>query len=242
MTISEITSVNDSNIDIFTKIPERQLLTINEPAPGIFIAESFKVLERALHAGYEPVSLLVEKSRLPLLQESAIISYLEKDCIPVYTAPEDELDKMTGYHLTGGCLCAMKRRFTGLPKPLLEKSRRVVILENVMNPTNIGAIFRSAAALGMDAVLLTTSCADPLYRRAIRVSMGTVFQIPWTFIDSKELTWPAQGLELLHECGYRLLPWPFATSPWTSLTPSSKAKKSWQLSWALRVKDFLPRP
>ncbi len=213
MKIIEITDLNLPELDIYTKISERQLMTINEPAPGLFIAESFKVLERALLAGYKPVSAVVEKS---CLEEFEKLSHVEKshgtfsatdigpdsptqqescfskgshmnspfgDSFPVFTATGDVLDSITGYHLTGGCLCAMERKEIPSPVSILESSRRIVLLENVMNPTNIGAIFRSAAALGMDGVLLTKSCSDPLYRRAIRVSMGTVFQIPWTFID-----------------------------------------------------------
>ena len=205
MRILDIENLEDPNLDVYARIPERQLLTINEPNPGLFIAESFKVLDRALAAGYEPISVLVEKSRLAMLEDSAIKPLLDSEAIPVYSASEEVLDKMTGYHLTGGCLCAMKRKPPEPLKPFLDKFHRIVILENVMNPTTIGAIFRSAAALGMDAVLLTTSCADPLYRRAIRVGMGTVFQIPWTFIDSsKELSWPGNGIDLLHECGFKL--------------------------------------
>lgn len=204
MNIMEITDINTSELDIYCRIPERQLLTINEPAPGIFIAESFKVLERALNAGFNPISALVEKSCFSSLKELLREKTDLPEDFPVYTASEDVLDKTTGYHLTGGCLCAMERRELFSPMDILKNSRRIAFLENIMNPTNVGAIFRSAAALGMDAVLLTRSCSDPMYRRAIRVSMGTVFQIPWAFIDSKNVSWPGDGIGLLHEHGFKL--------------------------------------
>ena len=206
--ISKINDIENQQLGIYTKIPERQLLTANEPAPGIFIAESMKVLERALDAGYEPISLVVEDKNLAEVTsgESVLSNKLLKAFqgqLPVFTADENTLDKITGYHLTGGCLCAMKRKDLPRPEEILKGAKRIVILENVMNPTNVGAIFRSAAALFMDAVLLTHSCADPLYRRCIRVSMGNVFLIPWTFIDSKEMTWPGQGLEYLNSLGFK---------------------------------------
>lgn len=209
--IQEINSLDIPALEVYSKIPERQLLTINEPAPGIFIAESMKVLERALDAGYEPISMLVCDSNLEELTDGnsdLSVKLLEAakkltDSLPVYVADEKTLDLLTGYHLTGGCLCAMKRKQMPSPGDILKDARRIVILENVMNPTNVGAIFRSAAALSMDAVLLTHSCADPLYRRCIRVSMGNVFLIPWTFIDSKNMYWPGQGMEYLHSLGYK---------------------------------------
>lgn len=209
--IENIYKLDIDELDIYSKVPERQLLTINEPAPGIFIAESMKVLERALDAGYEPISVLVNEGNLEevtagksnlskkLLRASENLEY----GLSVYVGSEDTLDSLTGYHLTGGCLSAMNRQ---MPRPLdevLENAHRIVILENVMNPTNVGAIFRSAAALNMDAVLLTHSCSDPLYRRCIRVSMGNVFLIPWTFVDSRAMTWPEKGMEYLHSKGFK---------------------------------------
>ena len=210
--IENIYKLDIDELDLYSKIPERQLLTINEPSPGIFIAESMKVLERALDAGYKPISVLVNETNLMELTagKSELSQKLIKSAescaepLPVYVGSEDTLDGLTGYHLTGGCLCAMERQ---APTPLdevLKDARRIVILENVMNPTNVGAIFRSAAALSMDAVLLTHSCSDPLYRRCIRVSMGNVFLIPWTFVDSKELSWPEKGFEYLHSKGFKL--------------------------------------
>ncbi|MBE5826593.1 MAG: RNA methyltransferase [Butyrivibrio sp.] len=204
MNIMEITDINSSELDIYYRLPERQLLTINEPAPGIFIAESFKVIERALTAGFKPISALVEKRSLPALEMLLKEKSVPASDFPIYTATGKVLDSMTGYHLTGGCLCAMERRELFSPVDILKSSRRIAFLENIMNPTNVGAIFRSAAALGMDAVLLTRSCSDPLYRRSIRVSMGTVFRIPWAFIDSKNVLWPNDGIELLHENGFKL--------------------------------------
>ncbi len=204
MIVTEINNIDIPELDPYTRISERQLLTINEPEPGIFIAESFKVLTRALSAGYEPISAIVEKSQLEAFSSDSFYQKNIPADMPVFTATEDVLDSITGYHLTGGCLCAMKRKEPSSAIDILRNSRRIALLEGVMNPTNVGAIFRSAAALSMDAVLLTRSCSDPLYRRTIRVSMGTVFQIPWAFIDTKNLLWPSGGIDLLHEYGFKL--------------------------------------
>lgn len=197
--IIEITDFNAPELDIYARLTEGQLLNRHEPDKGIFIAESPKVIERALDAGYIPISLLMETKHVETQAREIL-----RRCgdIPVYTAEFEVLTRLTGFHLTRGMLCAMYR----LPLPELKdicmNARRIAVLENVMNPTNVGAIFRSAAALNMDAVLLTSSCSNPLYRRAIRVSMGTVFQIPWTFFDS-QTTWPQQGIRLLHELGFK---------------------------------------
>ena len=204
MFITELDNTEIPELDLYTKISERQLLTINEPNPGVFIAESFKVLQRALTAGYEPISAIVEKSQFDAFMSNAFFAQAFQSDLPVFTASEDVLDSITGYHLTGGCLCAMKRKEPSSVIDILRHSTRIALLEGVMNPTNVGAIFRSAAALSMDAVLLTRSCSDPLYRRTIRVSMGTVFQVPWAFIDSKNLLWPSGGIDLLHEYGFKL--------------------------------------
>ena len=162
-----------------------------DPTKAMFIAESPKVIERALDAGYEPVSILVEENRMTGESLDAINRCGD---IPVYTAPMDVLTQLTGYRLTRGLLCAMRRKKLPTPEAVLAGTRRVAVLEEVMNPTNIGAIFRSAAALGMDAVLLTPGCSDPLYRRSARVSMGTVFQVPWTFLpDNWQETLRAHG-------------------------------------------------
>lgn len=179
--IIEITNLNIPELDIYARMSEVQLLHINEPAQGIFIAESPIVIERALDAGYSPISMLVERKHLDG-QACKIISRCQD--VPVYTSDFEILTKLTGYKLTRGMLCAMQRHTLPSVEDICANARRIAVLENVMNPTNIGAIFRSAAALDVDAVLLTPACSDPLYRRAIRVSMGNVFQIPWTYITS----------------------------------------------------------
>lgn len=195
--IIEITDFNDKNLDPYARLNETQLLHYYEPKDGLFIAESPKVIERALNAGYEPVSLLLEKKHIDT-QASEIIDRLGD--IPIYTAEFDVLTKLTGYKLTRGALCLLRRQPLPLVEDICEKTKRIVILENVMNPTNVGAIFRSAAALNMDAILLTSGCSNPLYRRASRVSMGTVFQIPWTILS--EAAWPTVGLSLLKDLGF----------------------------------------
>ncbi len=177
--IIEISDFSATELDIYARLTEAQLMNRFDPANAMFIAESPKVIQRALDGGYQPVSILVEKSRMV---GEALEAIERCGDVPVYTAPMDVLTQLTGYRLTRGLLCAMRR----IPLPTLEKvlqgAKRVAVLEEVMNPTNIGAIFRSAAALGMDAVLLTPGCSDPLYRRSARVSMGTVFQVDWTFL------------------------------------------------------------
>ena len=197
--IIEITDFNAPELDIYARLTEGQLLNRHEPDKGIFIAESPKVIERALDAGYIPISLLMETKHAETQAREIL-----KRCgeVPVYTAEFEVLTQLTGFHLTRGMLCAMYRLPLLKLKDVCMNARRVAVLENVMNPTNVGAIFRSAAALNMDAVLLTASCSNPLYRRAIRVSMGTVFQIPWTFFDSRT-AWPQQGIRLLHEFGFK---------------------------------------
>ena len=178
-----ITDFNAPEFDLYARLNESQLLHYYEPSPGLFIAESPKVVERALNAGCQPLSILVEQKHLEGEAKELITRCGD---IPVYTAEFDILTKITGFQLTRGLLCAMRRPALPTVEEICKKSRRIAVLENVMNPTNVGAIFRSAAALGMDAVLLTRGCSDPLYRRASRVSMGTVFQIPWTYIDTKK--------------------------------------------------------
>ncbi len=203
--IIELTDFNTPELDVYARLNENQLFHRNEPAPGIFIAESPKVIERALDAGYEPVSLLLEKKHVKGEAKEIIARCGD---IPVFTAELDVLTQLTGFQLTRGVLCAMRRK----PLPTVEEvcagARRIAVLENVMNPTNIGAIFRSAAALNMDAVLLTSACSDPLYRRASRVSMGTVFQIPWTYLDGeieqKESgKYPKSDISRLKELGFK---------------------------------------
>ena len=180
MNLIEITDFHAPELDVYARLTEAQLLNRFEPAKGMFIAESPKVIMRALDAGCVPVSILVERSRM--VGES--LEVIDRcDGVPVYTADLDGLTQLTGYQLTRGLLCAMRRPKLPTVETVLTNARRVAVLENVQNPTNVGAIFRSAAALGMDAVLLTPACSNPLYRRSCRVSMGTVFQVPWTYME-----------------------------------------------------------
>lgn len=197
--IIEITDFEAPELDIYARLTEGQLLNRHEPEKGIFIAESPKVIERALDAGCVPISLLMETKHVESQAKEIIRRCGE---IPVYTAEFEVLTQLTGFHLTRGLLCAMYRPALPRLEEVCAGARRIAVLENVMNPTNVGAIFRSAAALNMDAVLLTGACSNPLYRRAIRVSMGTVFQIPWTFFDS-QTSWPQQGMRRLHELGFK---------------------------------------
>ena len=198
--IIEITDFNAPELDIYARLSETQLLHLYEPDSGIFIAESPKAVERALDARYTPISLLAEKKHIDN-QAKDIISRCGD--VPVFTAEFDILTQLTGFQLTRGILCAMRRRSLPSVEEVCAGARRIAILENVMNPTNVGAIFRSAAALNMDAVLLTPFCSNPLYRRAIRVSMGTVFQIPWTYFDAKTAAWPEAGMNLLKKMGFK---------------------------------------
>lgn len=192
--IIEITDFNSPQLDIYARMSEGQLLNRHEPEKGIFIAESPKVVERALDAGCEPISMLVERKHIDGEAKPIIDRCRE---VPVYTAPFEVLTQLTGFKLTRGMLCAMHRPQLPNVSEVCSKARRIAVLENVMNPTNVGAIFRSAAALNMDAVLLTHGCSNPLYRRAIRVSMGTVFQIPWTFLNEEK------GVSELKELGFK---------------------------------------
>ena len=198
--IIEITNFELPELDVYARLNESQLLHFNEPNPGIFIAESPKVIERALNAGYQPISFLIEKKEIGA-QAEEIFSRWES--VPVYTAEFEVLKQLTGFGLTRGMLCAMERLSLKSVEEVCKNARRIAVLENVVNPTNVGAIFRSAAALNMDAVLLTPACSDPLYRRAARVSMGTVFQVPWTFFDKKKVSWPDGGIQVLKEMGFQ---------------------------------------
>ena len=197
--IIEITDFEAPELDIYARLSEGQLLNRHEPEKGLFIAESPKVIERALDAGCAPVSLLIEKKHIDG-QAKDIVARCEN--VPVYTAEFDVLTKLTGFKLTRGALCAMRRPQLPSIENVCSGARRIAILENVMNPTNVGAIFRSAAALNIDAILLTPACSNPLYRRAIRVSMGTVFQIPWTYFPSDDNTCAASGLSVLKTMGF----------------------------------------
>lgn len=179
--IITITDFQAPELDIYARCSETQLLHYYEPKGGIFIAESPKVIERALNIGCEPISILTETKHIDT-QLSGILSHFPE--LPVYTAPYEVLTQLTGFALTRGALCAMHRPALKSVGELCRDARRIAVLENVVNPTNVGAIIRSAAALHMDAILLTPACSDPFYRRAARVSMGTVFQIPWTYLSS----------------------------------------------------------
>lgn len=198
--MSEMIQIKDFHapeLDVYARLSESQLLHYYEPQEGLFLAESPRVIERALDAGYEPVSFLAGREELAANQ-----TLFEKyENTPVYIAETKILEQLTGFALTRGMLCAMRRRPLPAMKEICRNARRIAILENVVNPTNVGAIFRSAAALGMDAVLLTSGCSNPLYRRAIRVSMGTVFQVPWTILPGGDF-WPEKGIAELQKEGF----------------------------------------
>lgn len=211
LNIIEIKDFNAQELDVYARLTEAQLLNKDHPEDGMFIAESPKVIGRALDAGYTPVSVLAEQRQLEENNETRqVLRRYENTDIPIYTADFNVLAKLTGFKLTRGMLCAMRRRPLQNYLELCAGKSRIAILENVMNPTNVGAIFRSAAALHMEAVLLTPGCSDPLYRRASRVSMGTVFQVPWTFIQDeneircqREIFWPKQAITKLKQMGYK---------------------------------------
>lgn len=197
-----VTDWNQPELELFHKLTEPQLLHYLEPELGLFIAESPNVIERALAAGYRPRSILLEERHVEG-RAAHILSQVGD--IPVFAAGPSDMNRLEGFSqeklsLTRGVLCAMYRKPLPSVEDVLQGAGRIAVLEDVVNPTNVGAIFRSAAALGMDAILLSAGCSDPLYRRAIRVSMGTVFQIPWTFWDSGD--WPESGLDTLREAGF----------------------------------------
>lgn len=198
--IYDITDFSAPELDVYARLTEAQLLNRFEPAKGMFIAESPKVIHRALDGGYEPVSLLMERKDITGAAREVIAR-----CpgIPVYTADEELLCNLTGYHLTRGVLCAMRRPAPHTAEELCRNAHRVAVLEGIVDSTNIGAIFRGAAALGMDAVLLSPSCCDPLCRRAVRVSMGTVFQVPWAVLGDSPADWPEGGMARLHAMGFK---------------------------------------
>lgn len=228
--IIQIESLKDRRLDAYVRLTEVQLRNRLEPEKGIFIAESEKVIVRALNAGYQPLSLLIPEHRLQ--RSAALIERIEADfCsegtsagsaqlmdegsrsegnagvleqgdIPIFVAPSEEIEKLTGFELTRGVLCAMKRKPLPSLDELLRDARRVAVLEDITNHTNVGAVFRNAAALGFDAVVITPGCCDPLYRRAIRVSMGTVFQIPWTRFEATVDEWHDSGVDQLKQLGF----------------------------------------
>ena len=198
--IIEISDFSAPELDVFARLTEAQLRSRQDPGKSLFIAESPKVIERALNAGYEPVSLLMERKHIEG-QANGIIARCGD--VPVYTADRELLAALTGYELTRGVLCAMRRRPLPTVEELCSNARRVAVLESIVDPTNVGAIFRSAAALNVDAVLVTPTCCDPLYRRVVRVSMGTVFQVPWTRIGEDHTQWPQPGIDRLQKLGFK---------------------------------------
>ena len=199
MDLREITDFNAPELDVYARLTENQLVNRADPANALFIAESPLVIGRALDAGCVPVSFLMERKHVEG-KASELLARCPAD-IPVYAAPLEVLEQLTGFKLTRGMLCAMRRPKLPTVEQVCAGARRVAVLENVMNPTNIGAIFRSAAALGIDAVLLTPACHDPLFRRASRVSMGTVFQVPWARIGSAR-DWACEGVARLRDAGF----------------------------------------
>lgn len=197
--IIEIKDFHAPELDVYARLTENQLLNLPDSEHGLFIAESPRVIERALDAGYIPVSFLLERKHIDGEAKNMIARC---EGIPVYTADFEVLTRLTGFKLTRGALCAMQRPALLDLRTVCAGARRIAVLENVMNPTNVGAIFRNAAALNLDAVILTPACSNPLYRRAVRVSMGTVFQIPWTFFDRELPDQPPADVGVLKELGF----------------------------------------
>lgn len=198
--IIEITDFHAPELDPYARLTQNQLRNRLEPEKGIFIAESPKVIDRALDAGYKPVSLLMERKQITG-PAAGILSRCGD--APVYTADREMLAELTGFELTRGVLCAFRRPAPRPVEELCKNARRVSVLEGIVDSTNVGAIFRSAAALNMDAVLINPSCCDPLCRRAVRVSMGTVFQVPWGQLGETPADWPEKGMDILHSLGFK---------------------------------------
>ena len=204
MPIIEITDLHDPALDPYARLTENQLRSRKHPESGIFIAESRTVVTLALDAGYTPVSFLIEHSQLHG-NSASLVQHIagQYPDVPVYTAPGSLLEKLTGFTLSRGVLAVMKRPVLPTVEEVCKNARRIAVLENIMDAANVGAIIRSAAALGMDAVLVTPQCSDPLLRRAARVSMGTVVQIPWTYIGQDAADWPEKGMDTLRAMGFR---------------------------------------
>ena len=198
--IHEITDLTAPELDVYARLTQAQLRNRLEPEKGIFIAESPKVIARALDAGYQPLSLLMERKQITG-PAAGILSRCGD--APVYTADREMLAELTGFELTRGVLCAFRRPAPRPVEELCKNARRVAVLEGIVDSTNVGAIFRSAAALNMDAVLINPSCCDPLCRRAVRVSMGTVFQVPWGQLGETPADWPEKGMDILHSLGFK---------------------------------------
>ena len=228
--IMEITDLTSPELDIYARLNETQLRHLYEPKPGIFIAESPRVIERALDVGCVPISCLCERRHIEGAAEDILSRCGE---IPVYTAEYEVLTKLTGFALTRGMLCAMYRPKLPTVQEVCQNAHRIAVLEDIVNPTNIGAIFRSAAALQMDAVLLTPACSDPLYRRAIRVSMGTVFQIPWTYLDQ-------DGLDSIWKMGFKTAAMALRDDSVSIDDPALERKRSLQSYLEQREMGLLP--
>ncbi len=208
--ITYIETIDDARLDAYARLTEAQLRSRLEPERGVFIAESGKVIERAVEGGMVPLSLLMEEKFLAGMQSiiDRIAQLYPGFDLPVFILPHGQLKKLTGFELTRGALGAFRRPTPASVEDVCRGARRIAVLEDITNHTNVGAIFRSAAALGMDAVLVTQACYDPLYRRAVRVSMGTVFQIPWARIGAASGatgvgSWAADGIPLLHDLGFK---------------------------------------
>lgn len=202
--IIKISNLNEKEIWPYVSRSEVGLLRCNEPQPGIFVAESPNVIERAINAGYEPVSFLIEEKYLDGSIRDGMVRFelIERfPDVPVYTACGEVLKDLIGYKLTRGMLAAFKRKGLMTLSEIIKGKRRIAVLEDIVNPTNIGAIFRSAAALKMDAVILSYGCSDPLYKRASRVAMGNVFLLPWTIMDKG--MWPDEGMKILRSEGFK---------------------------------------
>ena len=225
--IIEISDLSAPELAPYTQLTHAQLRSQRDPEKGIFIAESGKVISCALKAGCQPLSCLTESRHLPALTQLLPPPW---DNIPIYTAPRDVLARLTGYELTRGMLCAMRRPPLPSPEEICRSARRLVVLENITDSTNIGAIFRSAAALGMDGVLVSSSCCDPLYRRSVRVSMGTVFQIPWTWLHGDAFQWPQPGIATLRSLGFST-----AAMATDGQTPSPLKTRSWPMRKSLAI-------
>ncbi len=237
-TIIEITDLSAPELAVYTRLTEAQLRNKLEPEKGIFIAESPKVIGTALDAGCVPLSFLMER---PHIEGSAAAVLARCPDTPVYTAPRETLQTLTGYALTRGVLCAMRRPKQHTVEELCQTARRVAVLEGIVDSTNIGAIFRSAAALGMDAVLLSPSCCDPLCRRAVRVSMGTVFQVPWARLGGEKApNGPRPVWTACTNWALRPPPWRWTTAPLAWRTRFCRLRTSWPSCWAPRATVWPP--
>ena len=199
MPFISISTLDDPRLDVYIKLTERQLRNKLESKKGIFIAESSKVIERALASGIEPISFLLEEKWLKIM--SPLFERVSND-VPIFVAPSTLMEQLTGYNVTRGALCAMRRPLLPRVEELLHDAHRICVLDGIVDHTNVGAIFRSAAALNVDALLVSPTCCDPLYRRAVRVSMGTVFQVPWTRLCCDVHQWPYEGIKILHKHGF----------------------------------------